>query len=141
MAVSRRGVAPVFDRTPTNGALTNLWVIGAPRNGAAPQNRHDMRDSEQNCAISATSQTCLMPVAAEVVALRHATLERAAQQDPAAGPQLDTETRAKLLVTVHRVSPTAIASSVLLPGLTACTVLERSQPRGVADRGAPSCCC
>ena len=36
------------------------------------------------------------------------------------GPQLDTETRAKLLATVHRVSPTAIASSVLLPALTAC---------------------
>jgi hypothetical protein len=38
---------------------------------------------------------------------------------PPPGPQLDTETRAKLLATVHRVSPTAIASSVLLPGLTA----------------------
>jgi signal transduction histidine kinase len=40
---------------------------------------------------------------------------------PPPGPQLDTETRAKLLVTVHRVSPTGIASSALLPGLTAYT--------------------
>lgn len=38
---------------------------------------------------------------------------------PPPGPQLDTETRAKLLATVHRVSPTAIISSVALPALTA----------------------
>lgn len=38
---------------------------------------------------------------------------------PPPGPQLDTETRAKLLATVHRVSPTGIASAILLPALTA----------------------
>ncbi len=38
---------------------------------------------------------------------------------PPPGPPLDTETRAKLLATIHRVSPTGIVASVVLPGLTA----------------------
>ncbi|QOT75841.1 hybrid sensor histidine kinase/response regulator [Cupriavidus basilensis] len=38
---------------------------------------------------------------------------------PPPGPPLDTETRAKLLATIHRVSPTAIVASVVLPALTA----------------------
>lgn len=37
---------------------------------------------------------------------------------PPPGPPLDTETRARLLATVHRVSPTAIAASLILPALT-----------------------
>lgn len=38
---------------------------------------------------------------------------------PPPGPPLDTETRAKLLATIHRVSPTAIVASLVLPALTA----------------------
>lgn len=37
---------------------------------------------------------------------------------PPPGPPLDVETRAKLLATVHRVTPTGIVASVLLPLLT-----------------------
>jgi len=38
---------------------------------------------------------------------------------PPPGPPLDIETRAKLLATVHRVTPTGIVASTLLPLLTA----------------------
>ncbi len=38
---------------------------------------------------------------------------------PPPGPPLDTDTRAKLLATIHRVSPTAIVASLVLPALTA----------------------
>jgi len=38
---------------------------------------------------------------------------------PPPGPPLDTETRAKLLATIHRVSPTATVASLVLPALTA----------------------
>ena len=37
---------------------------------------------------------------------------------PPPNPPLDVETRAKLLATVHRVTPTGIVASVLLPLLT-----------------------
>ncbi|CAG9178853.1 Sensor histidine kinase RcsC [Cupriavidus pampae] len=46
---------------------------------------------------------------------------------PPPGPPLDTETRAKLLATVHRVSPTGIGASLILPGLTAAAFWHEAQ--------------